>query len=899
MRFSLSKFYLPVALAGLVFAQGALSYREVETAEPEYEFSAYVEDPVLDTVIHDQFGYRKGWTEEEVLEISVADSLLNTGTVLLDDSQDEFVRPAALDSLVPPDSLLQIDTFFYKYYAAVKDSMCHKYIRDSLIAAGDSLDWPIIDSLYFADSLIVAKEKFEAWYNSLDPAARKNFDKEQLILRKLAKADSLSAAKDSIKAYKDSVRENTPRILETYVLPDSMLYKRIISWTHDQEFHNLQMRDTDEEVGLNYRFNDYPFLRKDVNASWLGVAGSPVQYYNFFNRKSEDGAFFYEAEEPWTYNPHTLPMYNTKTPYTELAYWGTLIAASKKESDNLHLMTTQNISPALNFTLGYDRFGGGGMLANETVKNKTTYMHVNYLGKKYLMHAGLIHNMVDRKENGGIQDNYFIRDTTVDAREIDVRLSSATSVIKKNTFFLDQQYRIPLDFLKKKKAAPDTLSASLADSLSVTAEVQEPAEDNTAAADSLMDGSLVTDTEEVPTAFIGHSTEYTSLWRNYTDALSKPSDMDFYQNSYYSPTTSFDSLSVRKFENKVFARLQPWTAESVVSNLDVGLGHKLLQYAVTDPKYLHVPSRHNWNATYLYAGAGGQFKSYVKWDALGHYTLLGDEFGDFDIEANAGLEVFPFRRAKTSPIRLKAHFETSLDEPEYYLQNIYTNHFKWNNDFSKISTTKVQGSLEIPRFNFKANVGYALLANNIYFDVNSLACQNDTPMSILSASLEENIRLGILHLDNRALFQLSSNEDVVPLPLVALNARYYIQFRLGTGEEKAMTMQIGANILYNTAWYAPSWNPALGVFYNQTELKYGNAPYFDAFVNVQWKRACIFLKLENAGQGWPLEKADYFSANHYIRTQRAFKIGIFWPFFTQPAKLDKIPGPDDDPSDFF
>ena len=54
-------------------------------------------------------------------------------------------------------------------------------------------------------------------------------------------------------------------------------------------------------------------------------------------------------------------------------------------------------------------------------------------------------------------------------------------------------------------------------------------------------------------------------------------------------------------------------------------------------------------------------------------------------------------------------------------------------------------------------------------------------------------------------------------------------------------------------------------------------------MNMQWKRACIFVKLENAGMGWPMDKADYFSANNYIRTQRCIKFGIYWPFYKQPS----------------
>ena len=33
-----------------------------------------------------------------------------------------------------------------------------------------------------------------------------------------------------------------------------------------------------------------------------------------------------------------------------------------------------------------------------------------------------------------------------------------------------------------------------------------------------------------------------------------------------------------------------------------------------------------------------------------------------------------------------------------------------------------------------------------------------------------------------------------------------------------------------------------------------------------------------------MKKNDYFSADRYIVTQRMIKLGVFWPFYTQPGK---------------
>lgn len=870
-----SKVWFPVVVVSTVTAQMMAFHEDVVTNDSVLPAGA--ETPAPDTVRYRHDGYRKGWTaEEKKMTAVIDDSLLIQDLTEFeeDEAPDSMTlrfgpRPAGLDTLVAPDSLRLTDTFRFKYYPATVDSSCHAYVKDTLVAFGDSLDWPRIDSLYDAYVTAVEKARYDAWYATLDRKGRKKADLERMLPIRQAKMDSIKARKDSITAYKDSVIESTPRILETYAVKDSVTYQRIFSWTHDRDFHNLRLRG--EDTSYNYRIHDYPAFREDVNAVWLGVAGSPLMHYDFTKRKSREGIMFYDAQESWSYDPETLPMYNTKTPYTELAYWGTLLSGTSKESNNLHLLTTQNISPSLNFCLRYDRFGGEGMLQNEGTINKNTGAYVNYLGKRYLLHAGYIYNMVSRDENGGIQDNFWIRDTTVDAREINVRLAAASSKIKKNTIFLDQQYRIPFTFIEKWKAKKD---GKLTDGDDEAPEAEH--------ADSTENAR-----NDITTAFIGHSSEFSIYKRTYHDKISGQTEKDFFNNVFnYNPVESQDSMRVTKLDNRLYLRLQPWRENAIVSKLDVGIGEKIMKYSTFDPSFIYLPSSQPWTSTYAYAGVQGVFRKF-DWNAKAHYSLLGDEFGDFDISADARMQIFPFRRDKGSPISVGAHFETNLNEPEYYVQHMYTNHYSWDNDFGKISRTFVQGYFSIPRWKLNGEVGYTLLANNIYFDETGTVRQNDVPMSIFTASLGKNFTVSKFHFDHRVLAQLSSNEDVIPLPLMSANLRYYIQFGVGDakgGTVKPLHIQIGIDGWYNTSWYLPGWNPEIGVFHNQTEQKYGNTPYFDAFVNMQWKRACIFLKAENVGMGVIPEKCDYFSANHYIRTQRTVKFGMFWPFYTQPGK---------------
>ena len=724
----LSRIWFPAAV--LVFASaGAVDFgssRLMESRIPSPEAFA-------DTVIYEPYAYRfDPVTDSSLLEFS--DSLDDEEMLDFGDSLANRLSP-----------------------------------RDSLKALLDSSLWDKIDSIYIADSIAKAKAKFEAWYNSLSPKERRKYDAEQRMNLKAARADSLRLVKEEKQNIRDSIIAETPRILETYAIPDSMQYKRIISWTVDQDFHQMDIGIPD--TSFNYRFYDYPFQRNDVNASWLGVAGSAVQYYDYFKRKSNEGVDFYDAYESWSFSPGTLPHYNTKTPYTELAYFGTLLATDEKESDNLHIFTTQNITPELNFSLLYDRFGGGGILENEETINKTAVVQTNYLGKKYMMHAGYIYNKISQRENGGINDLMWIRDTTVDGRDIRVNLTDARSEVKKNTFFLDQQLRIPFNFIMKMRAKKDSTL--------------------TFDSDSLM--------RDVTTAFIGHSTEFSTYTRKYTDNITDDIGREYYNNVfYYNPSSSADTMRVMKLDNKFFIRLQPWSSEGIVSKLDVGVGDELRTYFDST---LVRPQKHTENSFYIYGGAEGQLRNNFFWNAKARFDLIGYKAGDFDVSADGRFDFYPFRRARKSPVSIGVHFETTLQEPSWYQQHISTNHFRWDNDFGKISNTSVTGTIDIPRWKLNAKVGYSLLANNLWYDGQGIIRQNQQAMSVINASLRKEFVLGPLHLDNRALLQFSSNQEVLPLPTLALNLRYYFQFVVQRDETKTnniMVMQIGANAFYNT-----------------------------------------------------------------------------------------------------
>lgn len=869
---ALKDILIPAAVAGMVLAGNLVGEAPVHRSF-DIDFEA------ADTVLYQADAYklnRKG----NLADVVLSDSILASLGMFNDSQEEDSLGLTARDTIHAPDSLREIDPFRYKYYVALLDSLTHQIVRDSLaeqirywwsvpdtlMARSDSADRFRLDSLYSRDSADRARAAFLAWYNGLSKDERKKYDYEQMMNRKMHEMDSLRNVKEEKKAVRDSIRESTPRILESFAIPEEMQYKRIITWNIDPDFQKIEAEEPD--TSYNYYFYDYAFRRQDVNSSWLGVAGSPVQNYNYFKRDSDSGIDFYTPYESWSFSHSTLRNFNTKTPYTELAYWGTLLLASDEtESDNIHIFTTQNITPALNLQLLYDRWGGGGMLDNEATKNKTFALAGNYLGRKYMAHAGVISNTVSHEENGGVQDGFWVRDTTVEAREISVVLNNAQNSIKKRTAFLDQQYRIPLTFIKDIFTPKDTSKTE-------------------ASADTLV--------RDVTTAFIGHSSEWNWYGREYTDAFSASGYVDdiFHRTYNYSTSASKDFFRATQLDNRLFMKLQPWSEDAIVSKLNLGVGD-IYNTWLDQHDSLKYRSVHKETSLYAYAGVEGNLHEYFDWDACGRFYFTGDYIGDFDLAANARLNLFPFRRARKSPLSLTAGFSSTLGTPDYYRERLYSNHASWDHNFNKTSETRFRAGLDIPYWKLSADVNYALIGNHTYYDTAAVSRQHTGVISVLSASLRKEFVIGdFLHLDNRALIQTSSNQEVLPLPLLSLNLKWFAQFVVQRNErrENVMTMQIGLNGWYNTQWYAPAWNPATSTFHNQESVLYENGPILDVFMNIQWKRACIFLKLENANMGWPLRDSDYFTAHNFINTQRTLKVGIFWPFYLQPGRGFKSGG---------
>ena len=91
---------------------------------------------------------------------------------------------------------------------------------------------------------------------------------------------------------------------------------------------------------------------------------------------------------------------------------------------------------------------------------------------------------------------------------------------------------------------------------------------------------------------------------------------------------------------------------------------------------------------------------------------------------------------------------------------------------------------------------------------------------------------------------------------------------------KDLYVQFGVDCNYYTRYYAPVYQPATMTFHIQDEMKIGNYPFMNVYLNnfVKLKKTRFFVMFSHVNQGW--FSKEYFSMPHYPLNPRRLQFGI-------------------------
>ena len=637
------------------------------------------------------------------------------------------------------------------------------------------------------------------------------------------------------------------RALESYYFSDTVRALQNWKWHVDRDYNRVYIEPLDTTL-QDWRI-DYVFYRKGVGDMALGGLGQSSQPINWFDRRQDKDFTFARSYDAYTARLENVPFYNAKQPLTNATY---LESGQKRyREEHFELVHSQNINPSTSANVVYKSRGTMGQYEWQRTKNHALSLAVAHTGKRYSIHVAYMNNNISARENGGAVGKWAIADTVFEMPSgVPVRLASskAENMYRNNSIFVKQAYAIPLQRVTE-------YDFSLADLSAV---------------------------------YIGHQFEYNRWSKVYSDIRATytnlrgehdgeggyiPTEHSYYQDWFINPTTTRDSISETIISNRVFVQVQPWDRNGVISTIDGGIGVDLHTYSYL--KLRDYPSgsisRDKRTSWYVYGSTGGMIKRYADWGADFKFYPSGYRGGDLSAGANITLRAF----INEHPLILSGKFRQELRSPGYWQENLFSNHYVWFNSFDKESETRFEVNFSVPDIALEIGAWQGVIGNMIYYDSQSIVAQHPGNISLTSLYARKDFRIAGLHLDHRALVQITSNESVLPVPTFSAFLSYYYEFWV---KRDVLRVQIGVDGRFNTSYYAPSYNPALSAFYNQREVKVGNYPYLDLFVSAKWKRMRILLKLQHLNQNL-FGNGEYFQVANYPLNPRMFKLGISWSFY--------------------
>ena len=635
--------------------------------------------------------------------------------------------------------------------------------------------------------------------------------------------------------------------------------------------------------------------------NFLGNLGSPRLSRIFFNRQDDEPTLFMAPYSSFFVRPDQVFFTNSNVPYTNLTYYKAGNKINGEERFKSYFSV--NVNKRLAFGFNFDYLYGRGYYANQSTSHFNAGLFGSYIGERYQIQAVYNNFFMKMNENGGIaNDGYITRpDTMAEGKKeyssttIPVKMEQTSNRNKDFYIYLTQRYRLGF---KRRVLKEEAQNNSVQQRFSPAAPTTSIAS-SIAPADSLATDSLATDSLPANNLAMGDNLSLDSLNNNH--AL--PEDTNFVEE--FVPVTSFihtfkierarhsyQSVSTpdeNAYYNKQGVSRDSTTAFSVKNVFGIALLEGFNRYAKAGlTGYIsHKFSRYDlMNADSMTVDRFTEQEIYVGGELAKrqgktlHYSIDGEvgimdkAMGQFRVNGNMDLN---FRLWKdTVNLIIRGFVKNTL--PSFYMRHYHSNLHVWDNDnMEKEFRTRVEGELNIDRWGTNLRAGVENVKNYTYLNQKAVPEQNSGNIQILSATLKQNFRAGIFHLDNEVTWQKSSNETVLPLPQISVYSNLYLLTKLA---KKVLTVQLGADVRYFTKYNAPAYTPSIQQFHLQPEndqVEIGGYPIVNVYANLHLKRTRLFAMYSHVNQG--MGTRNSFLVPHYPINPSLLRIGVSWNFY--------------------
>ena len=660
----------------------------------------------------------------------------------------------------------------------------------------------------------------------------------------------------------------------------------------------IDAENNDTVVHDFYKWNATDGYTGEYN--YLANIGSPRLSRLYFNRNNTSDEFLFL--QPFSFFRGSLQDFrftNTKSPITNLAYHSCGNRQTGEDRVRGYFATNINKRAGLGFKIDYS-YGIGYYYAQPNSMFGSTF-YGYYRGDRYNLHAYIGINHMKMGENGGIEDDRYIEDPLAFGQEytsgnIPTMLSQTWNRNHEQHAYLTHRYNVgfsrTIEVPDSQKPTPPSASAlisNLPDSIQTI--LRQDSVMRKLTVDSLLqvwNDTLTVPSEFVPVTSFIHTFEMSNLKHEY---LSHNTTQNYYTHNYYGDTNEMSDLTrALSIRNTFGVALREGFNKWAKMGITLFGTHKLRSYKLMDGLNGMMPyTEHDISVGGELARTQG---SRFNYNASGEVWLIGEHVGDLNIDGKTDLNI---RLGKRDTLVANLHAGFMHRKPTFFFRHFHSQSTWWDNyDLSREVRFKVDGTLRLKKLGTKLQVGFENVSNYTYFGMqNTLLKGKDTKsviptdfshavgvmqadnVQVFGASLSQDLKWKIVHWDNRISYQMSSNQDVLPLPTVDIYTNLYLLFRIA----KVMRVQLGADMRFFTSYYAPDYSPAIQQFAvqdtNHERVEIGNYPIIGAYANLHLKRCRIYVSARhvNAGSG------HSFLVPHYPINPMTIHFGLSWNFF--------------------
>jgi hypothetical protein len=555
----------------------------------------------------------------------------------------------------------------------------------------------------------------------------------------------------------------------------------------------------------------HTFDRRPFIQPWyrdLGNLGSPASNLLFTPEDRLGPTLGYHTFDIYRFIPDSLNFYNTTRPYSAFSY-----QLGSKLEQMAEIMHTQNISPNWNFEVDYHKIVAPGFYLIQRNNDDNASFTTNYKSnnQRYKLKAAIVYNKMQNDENGGIMATAQLDSAQyADHKTIPVQFQDDNySILRSSVTNLLRDYTMLIQHSYTWGKADTTYNA---DSTQYTARL-------------------------IPHISLEHTFELSTEKHEYKDIA--PDSLRYasmFQQSF--PNGGLTGVDSVLSQQKWF-----WIDNALSLNGFLGKDQKQLKFSagignrIDDftTAYATGSTSTNIVSNYVFGEIQKEALQPGQWfyQANGKFYLTGADAGDFLLHASLGKEL------KGDWGSFATGFQQQLNSAPYNYTIYENQYYKWDTSFNKESVTQVYGTLQSNRLRFGIGVRNYLIDNYIYINQYEMPAQYTSPFNITQVWVRKEFKFGKIYLDNELVYQQQTAGAPINIP--ALLGRHRLSFESSLFNN-ALKIATGIEIRYNTAYYAPGYDPFLSRFYYQDTYFVGNAPEGSVFFNFRIKRFRAFIQ---------------------------------------------------------